>query len=80
MPTLPDAPSRRFKLLDATEVASIFGVPKSTIYEHARTGLLPSVRLGRRVRFREADLEAFITSGGTDLPGGWRAEPRDDAA
>lgn len=63
------------KLLKAKDVAELFGIPESSVYEHARTNLLPVVRIGRRVRFRPRDIAAFMSNGGRALGGGWRQEP-----
>ena len=68
------ADQRTSKLLRGEAVAELLNLPITTIYEHARTGLLPCVRIGRAVRFRQSDLEAFISNGGSALPGGWRSE------
>ena len=45
-------------LLNAEEVAQILRVPKSWIYSHLDR--LPTVRLGRYVRFRRTDIENFL--------------------
>ena len=52
------------KLLKAEEVAARLDVPKTWVYYAARTKQLPSVDLGRYVRFRPADIEEFIRNGG----------------
>lgn len=61
-------------LLTGAEVARWLNLPLSTIYEHARQNLLPCVRIGRRVRFKRSDLEAFIAAGGKPLAGAWTRE------
>lgn len=50
------------KLLTAGEVAKILNVSAAWVYDHAgrKRPLIPSVRLGKAVRFREADLREFI--------------------
>lgn len=63
------------RLLTATEVAEILRLPKTTVYEHARTKLLPSVRIGRSVRFKPDAIRDFIEGGGEALEGGWRNNP-----
>ena len=60
------------KLMTMEQVATILNVKTSRAYELARTGLLPTVRLGRQVRVDENRLLAWIESGGAALPGGWR--------
>lgn len=62
-------------LLTIEQVATILNVKTSRAYELARTGLLPTVRLGRQVRVDETRLLSWIESGGTALPGGWRSTP-----
>ena len=48
------------RLLDAKEVAERLGVPETWVRESARSGAMPSVRLGRYVRFDLVDVEAWI--------------------
>lgn len=62
------------RLLTATQVATIAQLPVSTIYEHARTGLLPCVRIGRAVRFRFQDIDEFLQRGGQAFAHGWRKD------
>jgi len=45
-------------LLTAEEVAEILRVPRSWIYGHLDQ--LPTVRLGRYVRFKRAEIELFL--------------------
>lgn len=48
-------------LLDADEAARILGsIPAKTVLQLAREGRLPSVRIGRHVRFVRAELEATL--------------------
>ena len=49
-------------LLDAADVAELLSVPKSWVLESARSGALPCVRLGRYVRFDQADVETWVAS------------------
>jgi excisionase family DNA binding protein len=55
------------RLLQADEVAAMLGVSVQRVYALAREGLLPSVKLGRQVRFDSKQLEEWIKSGGTEL-------------
>lgn len=49
------------KLLNANEVAHLFGMSKDAVYRLAARGDLPAVRVGRRVvRFRPSDLERYL--------------------
>jgi excisionase family DNA binding protein len=65
-------------LITLAEAAERLTVSYDRACEMARTGILPPgvvVRLGRQVRVNPDALDAFITSGGQALPGGWRQEP-----
>ena len=48
------------KLLTVPDVASILSVKQSTVYQWASSGEIPHYRLGRIVRFKRKDLEAWI--------------------
>jgi excisionase family DNA binding protein len=51
------------ELLTIDEVAALLKVPKSWIYQHVRksgSDRLPHVKLGKYLRFVEADVRAFI--------------------
>jgi excisionase family DNA binding protein len=54
----------RADLMTAREVAELFGVPISTVYEWGRCGVLPRVKLGRHVRFLRAQVERVIIAAG----------------
>jgi excisionase family DNA binding protein len=45
------------RLLKPDEAADILGVPKSWVMAEARRNAIPHVRLGKYVRFDQADLE-----------------------
>ena len=45
------------------------------VYSLAAEGVLPCVRVGRRVHFDLEAVERWIAAGGQALPGGWRREP-----
>jgi excisionase family DNA binding protein len=49
-------------LLKPEAVARLLACSPKTVYAWAASGLLPSVRLGRLVRFRPADVRRFIES------------------
>lgn len=49
-------------LLTADEVAEILRVPKSWVYSHLSD--LPTIRLGRYVRFKRSDVEQFLENRG----------------
>ena len=63
----PASPSDRRapheKLLGAKEVAHWLGVSRAWVFEHSngrRRPFLPSVKLGKSVRYRPVDVDAFI--------------------
>lgn len=58
-PSEVDTPA---KYLSATEVASLLGVSRSTIYQLRRSGALKFVRLGSTVRFDRDDIEKYVDS------------------
>lgn len=47
------------RLLTAAEVAELLQVPATWVYEAARRGAIPHVKLGRYVRFDEAEVERW---------------------
>jgi len=49
-------------LLTADEVAEILRVPRSWVYSHLSD--LPTIRLGRYVRFKRSDVERFLENRG----------------
>ena len=50
------------RLLTAVDVSELLRLPVSTVYELARSGRLPCLRIGRAVRFSRDDLEAHLSS------------------
>jgi excisionase family DNA binding protein len=44
------------------EAAARFQVPLKTIYAWSSTGRIPSLKVGRHLRFRDGDLDAFERS------------------
>jgi excisionase family DNA binding protein len=60
-------PANREKLLTPHEVAAWLGVSVAWVTGHAakrNKPYLPTVRLGKLIRFREADIEQFIKDQG----------------
>ncbi len=47
-------------LLDATAVARILGVKKSWVFAASRSGLLPTIKLGRYARYRLEAINEWI--------------------
>jgi len=54
--------SKLDELFDAKQVAEAFGVRRATIYQWARRGLLPCVKVSGVVRFRASELERVLSS------------------
>ena len=55
------------RLLWAEEVAVLLGVPVKTLYQWRYKGVGPvGVRVGRHLRYREADVEAWIEGRATE--------------
>jgi len=51
------------KLVDVKKFCEIMGgIHIATAYKLAKTGQIPSVRIGRRVFFKESDIQKFIKS------------------
>ena len=60
---IPVVPTRE-PLMDAIAVAEWLGVSRGWVLDHAsgrRRPVLKSVKLGKAVRFRAADVEAFLS-------------------
>ena len=53
---MPDGPV----LLTAREAARLLGLRESALRDHTRRGLVPHLRIGRLLRYREADLLAWL--------------------
>ena len=58
------------KLLTAAHVAALLDVSLPRVYELARVGVIPSVRLGRQLRFDPRLLEEWVRDGGRGLSKG----------
>lgn len=52
------------KLLTAQDVSIILRVTPHRIYQMARQGVLPAIRVGRCLRIDEAKLQAWLDRGG----------------
>ena len=54
------------KLLTAPELAENFdSISRDRLYELAREGLIPHVKIGRSVRFSARAISAWLEAGGT---------------
>lgn len=54
------------RLKKVEEIAEQLQVKKSRLYELTRLGIIPSVRLGRQIRFDPKAIEEWINSGGSN--------------
>lgn len=59
-PAAPTAPSER--LMTADEVADLLRVPRSTVYELARTRRIPYLKIGRRTLFEPRSITDWIAA------------------
>lgn len=48
------------RLLTPAEAAALLTLKESTLRDYSRRGIVPSVKLGRHLRFVEADLVAYL--------------------
>lgn len=55
-------------LRDAEFVERFTGLSRQRVYEAARLGLIPCVRIGRQVKFDEDALNEWVKKGGTVAP------------
>lgn len=53
-------------LMTAEEVARRLRVSTTVVYKWARDNELPSFRVGKILRFRKADIDALVLSGGDE--------------
>jgi excisionase family DNA binding protein len=56
------------KLLNASQAADLLGIHPVTLLAWARSGRVPSLRLGRKVSFRASLLNEWLTQQGTIQP------------
>ena len=49
------------KRLTATQVAEIVGVHVETIYKWARNGRIPCIKLRHRMRFKQSDIDSWLS-------------------
>lgn len=66
------------KLLTAKEAAEMLRVKPAWVYKKARTGVIPSLRLGRQLRIDEEALRQWLA--GHASPTAHRSAPRGRSA
>jgi excisionase family DNA binding protein len=71
-------PLTRENVLSVKEVAELLGIPRSTVHDLARRGLLPARRVGRRWLFLRNRIEAALMP--LDDARAWRPGDRNGAA
>jgi excisionase family DNA binding protein len=57
-------------LVGASEIASALNLAKSAVYEHARSGRFPCVRIGRHVRFSRTAVLEVVRRRGDEMSAG----------
>lgn len=57
-----DSSSSTSTLLDVLELADYLRVPQSWIYDNHQQLELPAMKIGRHLRFRTSDIEAWLES------------------
>lgn len=57
-----DIPSEVDELMTAEQVAELLLMPRSTVEDYARRGILPSIKLGRHRRFVRTDVASAINA------------------
>ncbi len=50
------------EILTVAEVAEYLRINPQTVYRKAKAGELPAVRIGRAIRFRRTELDAWLKS------------------
>ncbi|MCD0449450.1 helix-turn-helix domain-containing protein [Actinocorallia sp. API 0066] len=56
------------RLLDVDQLCELIRTKKSWIYDAVEAGKIPAIRLGKQIRFREADLVAYLSGAATASP------------
>ena len=54
------APNAPLELMTAEQVAALLLLPRSTVEGYARSGVLPSIKIGKHRRFVRTDVVNFI--------------------
>ena len=62
--------ARSDDIVTVAEIAEILRLNQQTVRNWIDDGLLPAIRVGRRVRIRWADVEAMMKPAGPAIPGG----------
>ena len=57
------------EVMTVSEVAEYLRVNPQTVYRKAKAGELPAVRIGRAIRFRRSELDAWMKGASSILHG-----------
>ena len=55
------------RLIKVSEVASVLACSEDRVYSLARWKIIPSVKIGRSIRFNPLAIQEFIEDGGREL-------------
>lgn len=61
-------------LIPVGTLAQYLGVSKARLYQLARDQVVPSISVGRSVRFDPERIKRWLESGGSAYPGRWRKD------
>ena len=59
---MPTPENQSYRLLDSHVVAASLGIHRKTLQRFARERRIASVRIGKHLKFRPADIETFIVA------------------
>lgn len=62
------------RLLTVKETAVILNARIMQVYAWISEGILPAVRIGRKIRISPEVLHKFVEEGGKSYKGGWKKE------
>ncbi len=65
------------KVLTVDEVAKFLGIHRLTVYEKARKGEIPAVRVGRNWRILKEELESWLRKNIGKNKGAWKHSRRE---
>lgn len=63
------------KFFTLNEVSAYLNIPKSTLYKLSETGKIPSVKIGKQLRFRKSSLDKWLTKKETGFINPSQEEP-----
>lgn len=56
-------------LMTVTQLSEYLGIPTSTIYAYSMREKIPHFHIGKLLRFRKPDIDAWLENGGCDGSG-----------